>query len=343
MAENLDQALELADAAIKQGRALSIALPGNAAEILPEFVRRGRIPDVLTDQTSAHDELNGYVPHGLAYDAALALRTRDPRGYIERSYASMAAHVRAMLELQKLGARTFDYGNNIRGQARKAGVAEAFDIPGFVPEYIRPLFCLGKGPFRWAALSGRPEDIYVTDEAVLKEFPADEALARWIRKARAQVKFQGLPARICWLGYGERARFGAVINHLVKKGRISAPIVIGRDHLDTGSVASPNRETEGMRDGSDAIADWPILNALINSVSGASWVSVHHGGGVGIGLSIHAGMVTVADGSAAMARRLERVLTVDPGMGVVRHADAGYEDAVRFARRNKIKIPMLGK
>jgi len=343
MAENLDQALELADAAIKQGRALSIALPGNAAEILPEFVRRGRIPDVLTDQTSAHDELNGYVPHGLAYDAALALRTSDPRGYIESSYASMAAHVRAMLQLQKLGARTFDYGNNIRGQARKAGVAEAFDIPGFVPEYIRPLFCLGKGPFRWAALSGRPEDIYVTDEAVLKEFPEDEALARWIRKARAQVKFQGLPARICWLGYGERARFGAVINHLVKKGRISAPIVIGRDHLDTGSVASPNRETEGMRDGSDAIADWPILNALINSVSGASWVSVHHGGGVGIGLSIHAGMVIVADGTAAMARRLERVLTVDPGMGVVRHADAGYEDAVRFARRNKIKIPMLGK
>ena len=342
MAENLDQALELADAAIKQGRALSIALPGNAAEILPEFVRRGRIPDVLTDQTSAHDELNGYVPHGLAYDAALALRTSDPRGYIESSYASMAAHVRAMLQLQKLGARTFDYGNNIRGQARKAGVAEAFDIPGFVPEYIRPLFCLGKGPFRWAALSGRPEDIYVTDEAVLKEFPEDEALARWIRKARAQVKFQGLPARICWLGYGERARFGAVINHLVKKGRISAPIVIGRDHLDTGSVASPNRETEGMRDGSDAIADWPILNALINAVSGASWVSVHHGGGVGIGLSIHAGMVTVADGTAAMARRLERVLTVDPGMGVVRHADAGYEDAVRFARRNKIKIPMLG-
>jgi urocanate hydratase len=343
MAENLDQALGLADAAIKQGRALSIALLGNAAEVLPEFVRRGLVPDVLTDQTSAHDELNGYVPHGLSYEDALALRTRDPRGYIERSYASMAAHVRAMLELQKRGARSFDYGNNIRGQAQKAGVAEAFDIPGFVPEYIRPLFCLGKGPFRWVALSGRPEDIYVTDEAVLKEFPEDEALARWIRKAREQVKFQGLPARICWLGYGERARFGAVINHLVKKGRISAPIVIGRDHLDTGSVASPNRETEGMRDGSDAIADWPILNALINAVSGATWVSVHHGGGVGIGLSIHAGMVTVADGTAAMARRLERVLTVDPGMGVVRHADAGYEDAVRFARRNKIRIPMAGK
>ncbi len=342
MAENLDEALRLADGAIKKGQALSIALLGNAADVLPEFVRRGLTPDVLTDQTSAHDELNGYVPHGLAYEEALAMRVKDPRGYIERSYASMAAHVRAMLELQKRGARTFDYGNNIRGQAQKAGVAEAFDIPGFVPEYIRPLFCLGKGPFRWVALSGRPEDIYATDEAVLKEFPEDEALARWIRKARGQVKFQGLPARICWLGYGERARFGAVINHLVKKGRISAPIVIGRDHLDTGSVASPNRETEGMRDGSDAIADWPILNALLNAVNGASWVSVHHGGGVGIGLSIHAGMVTVADGTAAMGRRLERVLTADPGLGVVRHADAGYEEAVRFARRSRIRMPMLG-
>ena len=343
MAGNLDEALGLADGAIKKGQALSIALPGNAADIVPEFVRRGLTPDILTDQTSAHDELNGYVPHGLSYDEALALRAKDPRDYIERSYASMAVHVRAMLELQKRGARSFDYGNNLRGQARKAGVAEAFDIPGFVPEYIRPLFCLGKGPFRWVALSGRPEDIYATDEAVLKEFPEDEALARWIRKAREQVQFQGLPARICWLGYGERARFGAVINHLVKKGRISAPIVIGRDHLDTGSVASPNRETEGMRDGSDAIADWPILNALLNAVNGASWVSVHHGGGVGIGLSIHAGMVTVADGTAAMGRRLERVLTSDPGLGVVRHADAGYEDAIRFARRNRIKMPMLGK
>ncbi|MGD0782547.1 MAG: urocanate hydratase [Candidatus Aminicenantales bacterium] len=343
MAESLDEALRLADGALKKRQALSIALLGNAADILPEFVRRGLTPDVLTDQTSAHDELNGYVPHGLTYEEALALRSDDPRGYIERSYASMAAHVRAMLELQKRGARSFDYGNNLRGQARKAGVAEAFEIPGFVPEYIRPLFCLGKGPFRWVALSGRPEDIYATDEAVLKEFPEDEALARWIHKARAQVKFQGLPARICWLGYGERARFGAVINHLVKKGRISAPIVIGRDHLDTGSVASPNRETEGMRDGSDAIADWPILNALLNAVNGASWVSVHHGGGVGIGLSIHAGMVTVADGTAAMGRRLERVLTADPGLGVVRHADAGYEEAVRFARRSRIKMPMLGK
>ncbi len=339
-AESLDQALALAEKACREGRPLSIALLGNAAEVLPEMVRRGVVPDILTDQTSAHDELNGYVPAGLAYEDALILRTKDPADYIRRSYDSMAAHVRAMLDLQKRGARSFDYGNNIRGQALKAGVAGAFDIPGFVPEYIRPLFCLGKGPFRWAALSGRPEDIYATDEAVLKEFPEDEALARWIRKAREKVRFQGLPSRICWLGYGERARFGAVINHLVRKGKISAPIVIGRDHLDAGSVASPNRETEAMRDGSDAIADWPILNALLNAVSGASWVSVHHGGGVGIGLSIHAGMVVVADGTASMGRRLERVLTVDPGMGVVRHADAGYPEAVAFARKAGIKIPM---
>ena len=341
--DSLDEALRLAQAAMKKGEPLSVALLGNAADVLPEFVRRGLTPDVLTDQTSAHDELNGYVPNGLSYEDALALRTKDPADYIRRSYAAMAAHVGAMLELRKRGARSFDYGNNIRGQARKAGVAAAFDIPGFVPEYIRPLFCLGKGPFRWAALSGRPQDIYATDEAVLREFPEDEALARWIRKARAQVKFQGLPSRICWLGYGERARFGAVINNLVKKGKISAPIVIGRDHLDTGSVASPNRETEGMRDGSDAIADWPILNALLNAVSGASWVSVHHGGGVGIGLSIHAGMVIVADGSAQMARRLERVLTVDPGMGIARHADAGYPEAIACARKNGIKIPALKK
>jgi urocanate hydratase len=253
----------------------------------------------------------------------------------------MAAHVRAMLELQARGARSFDYGNNIRGQAQKAGVENAFDIPGFVPEYIRPLFCRGKGPFRWAALSGEPRDIFETDEAVLREFPEDAALERWIRKAQNQVKFQGLPARICWLGYGERARFGGLINHLVKKGKISAPIVIGRDHLDTGSVASPNRETEGMKDGSDAIADWPILNALLNAVSGASWVSVHHGGGVGIGLSIHAGMVIVADGQSSTARRLERVLTVDPGLGVARHADAGYDEAIQWAREKRIKIPML--
>ena len=343
LVETVDEALCLAADAARKGEPLSIALLGNAADVLPELVRRGFTPDVLTDQTSAHDELNGYVPHGLPYEDALRLRREDPADYIRRSYESMAVHVRAMRDLQKRGAQAFDYGNNIRGQARKAGVADAFDIPGFVPEYIRPLFCLGKGPFRWAALSGKPADIHVTDEAVLKEFPEDEALERWIRKAQKRIKFQGLPARICWLGYGERARFGAVINHLVKKGKISAPIVIGRDHLDTGSVASPNRETEGMRDGSDAIADWPILNALLNAVSGASWVSVHHGGGVGIGLSIHAGMVIVADGANTTARRLERVLTVDPGMGVVRHADAGYAEAVRFAKQNKIKIPMLGK
>jgi urocanate hydratase len=343
LARSLDEALKLAEDALRTARPLSIALLGNAADVLPELVRRGITPDVLTDQTSAHDELNGYVPNTMTYDDALRLRATAPADYVKRSYAAMAVHMRAMIELQRRGAKTFDYGNNIRGQAEKAGVADAFSVPGFVPEYIRPLFCLGKGPFRWAALSGKPADIYVTDEAVLKEFPEDEALARWIRKARAQVKFQGLPARICWLGYGERARFGAVINHLVKKGKISAPIVIGRDHLDTGSVASPNRETEGMKDGSDAIADWPILNALLNAVNGASWVSVHHGGGVGIGLSIHAGMVIVADGQTSTARRLQRVLTADPGLGVARHADAGYEEAIAFARRTGIKIPMLPK
>ena len=338
---SLDEALRLAQEAMRKGRPLSIALLGNAADILPEFVRRGVTPDILTDQTSAHDELHGYVPHGLPFEDALKLRKKDPEAYIRRSYGSMAVHVEAMLELRKKGAKAFDYGNNIRGQAQKAGVSSAFDIPGFVPEYIRPLFCEGKGPFRWAALSGRPQDIYATDEAVVREFPEDEALARWIRKAREQVKFQGLPSRICWLGYGERARFGAVINHLVKKGKISAPIVIGRDHLDAGSVASPNRETEGMRDGSDAIADWPVLNALLNAVCGASWVSVHHGGGVGIGLSIHAGMVIVADGTPGMGRRLERVLTVDPGLGVARHADAGYPEAVACAKKSGIKIPLL--
>jgi len=338
--DSLDEALSLALRAKERGEALSVGLLGNAADVLPELVKRGVTPDVLTDQTSAHDELNGYVPNGLSCEDALRLRASDPEDYKRRAYEAMAVHMRAMLDLRKMGARAFDYGNNIRGQAQKAGVADAFDIPGFVPEYIRPLFCQGKGPFRWAALSGRPQDIYTTDEAVLREFPEDEALGRWIRKARTQVKFQGLPSRICWLGYGERARFGAVINQLVKKGKISAPIVIGRDHLDTGSVASPNRETEGMKDGSDAIADWPILNALLNAVNGASWVSVHHGGGVGIGLSIHAGMVIVADGSASAARRLERVLTCDPGLGVARHADAGYEEAARFARKNGIKIPM---
>ena len=341
MVESLDEALELAFRAKDKKEPLSIALCGNAAEVVPEFVKRGIIPDVLTDQTSAHDELNGYVPHGLAYEEALRLRRDNPAEYIQRAYRSMAVHVEAMLALQESGAKAFDYGNNIRGQAEKAGVVRAFEIPGFVPEYIRPLFCLGKGPFRWAALSGRAEDIYATDEAVLREFPEDQALHRWIRKARKQVKFQGLPSRICWLGYGERARFGAVINELVKKGKVSAPVVIGRDHLDAGSVASPNRETEGMKDGSDAIADWPILNALLNAVCGASWVSVHHGGGVGIGLSLHAGMVVVADGTDSAAQRLKRVLTVDPGLGVVRHADAGYEDALAFAKGKKIKIPMV--
>ena len=341
MVNELDEALELALEAKEKGGALSIALLGNAADILPEFVKRGITPDILTDQTSAHDELNGYVPHGIPYEEALELRKNNPEEYIKRAYDSMAVHCQAMLELQMRGAKAFDYGNNLRGQAQKAGVENAFDIPGFVPEYIRPLFCLGKGPFRWAALSGDPKDIYETDEAVLREFPEDKALERWIRKAQSQVKFQGLPSRICWLGYGERARFGAVINHLVKTGKISAPIVIGRDHLDTGSVASPNRETEGMRDGSDAIADWPILNALLNAVCGASWVSVHHGGGVGIGLAIHAGMVIVADGEDSTEKRLERVLTVDPGLGVARHADAGYEEAIETAKKKGIKIPML--
>ena len=341
MVTELEEALLLASRAVEKGEPLSIALLGNAADILPEFIKRGITPDVLTDQTSAHDELNGYVPHGLPYCEALLLREKNPEEYIRRSYQSMAVHVEAMLELQKRGAKTFDYGNNIRGQAQKGGVEDAFLISGFVPEYIRPLFCTGKGPFRWAALSGDPQDIYVTDEAVLKEFPDDSTLHRWITKAQKRVKFQGLPSRICWLGYGERARFGEVINFLVKTGKISAPVVIGRDHLDSGSVASPNRETEGMKDGSDAIADWPIINALLIAVCGASWVSVHHGGGVGIGLSIHAGMVIVADGQDSTALRLERVLTVDPGLGVVRHADAGYDEAIRCARDKGIKIPML--
>jgi len=341
MVDDLDEALTLAMEAKDKGLALSVALIGNAADLLPEFVNRGITPDVLTDQTSAHDELNGYVPHGIPYEEALRLRGENPEDYMKRAYESMVIHVEAMLELQKRGAKSFDYGNNIRGQAQKAGLERAFDIPGFVPEYIRPLFCEGKGPFRWVALSGDPQDIFVTDAAVLSEFPEDKALARWIRKAQEHVVFQGLPSRICWLGYGERARFGALINDLVKRGKISAPIVIGRDHLDSGSVASPNRETEGMRDGSDAIADWPILNSLLNAVCGASWVSVHHGGGVGIGLSIHAGMVIVADGEDGTAKRLERVLTVDPGLGVARHADAGYPEAIRCAKEKGIKVPML--
>jgi urocanate hydratase len=338
--DNLDDALDRVTGWARAGIGRSIGLRGNAADVLPALVARGVVPDVLTDQTSAHDALNGYVPNGMSLEEAARLRERQPSDYIARSMAAMAAHVRAMLALRSRGAITFDYGNNIRAQARQAGVADAFDIPGFVPEYIRPLFCEGKGPFRWVALSGDPEDIRVTDEAALELFGHDESLARWIGLARTRIAFQGLPARILWLGYGERARFGLRLNELVREGRLKAPIVIGRDHLDTGSVASPNRETEGMRDGSDAIADWPILNALLNASSGATWVSVHHGGGVGIGASIHAGMVIVADGSADADEKLERVLSCDPGIGVARHADAGYPAAIKTAEREGIRIPM---
>jgi len=338
--DNLDDALDRVTGWARAGIGRSIGLRGNAADVLPALVARGVVPDVLTDQTSAHDALNGYVPNGMSFEEAGRLRERNPSDYIARSMAAMAAHVRAMLALRSRGAITFDYGNNIRAQARQAGVADAFDIPGFVPEYIRPLFCEGKGPFRWAALSGDPEDIRVTDDAALELFGHDESLARWIGLARTRIAFQGLPARILWLGYGERARFGLRLNELVREGRLKAPIVIGRDHLDTGSVASPNRETEGMRDGSDAIADWPILNALLNASSGATWVSVHHGGGVGIGASIHAGMVIVADGSADADEKLERVLSCDPGIGVARHADAGYPAAISTAEREGIRIPM---
>jgi urocanate hydratase len=337
---SLDAALTMIEHWRQAGVARSIALEGNAADILPELVRRGVTPDALTDQTSAHDALNGYVPNGMSLADAASLRRTDPDGYVRRSMAAMAEHVRAMLALQRRGAITFDYGNNIRAQAAKAGVDAAFDIPGFVPEYIRPLFCRGKGPFRWAALSGDPADIRATDDLALDLFKEDEALVRWIRLARERVAFQGLPARIFWLGYGERARFGLAINDLVRRGVLQAPIVIGRDHLDTGSVASPNRETEGMRDGSDAIADWPVLNALLNTSSGATWVAVHHGGGVGIGYSLHAGMVVVADGSREADEKLQRVLTVDPGLGVVRHADAGYEDAIDTVRDRGIDMPM---
>ncbi|MBN2380483.1 urocanate hydratase [candidate division WOR-3 bacterium] len=340
MTVKLDEALRWCDEAKKKKEPLSVGLVGNASDVHPELVKRGYIPDVVTDQTSAHDELNGYVPGKMSLKDALALRKRDPKSYIKKSFESMARHMEAMLAMQKAGSVAFDYGNNIRGQAQKAGISRAFDIKGFVPLYIRPLFCRGKGPFRWAALSGRKQDIYATDERVLKLFPEDEMLHRWIRKAREKVPFQGLPCRICWLGYGERDRFGLEINKMVKSGKVAAPIVMGRDHLDAGSVASPNRETEGMRDGSDAIADWPLLNAMLSTASGASWVSIHHGGGVGMGLSIHAGQVTVADGTAEMARRIERVLTNDPGLGVARHADAGYDLAKKVAKKNKIKIPM---
>jgi urocanate hydratase len=340
MTDRLEQALEWLREAQGAGKAISVGLAGNCAEVLPELVRRNFVPDVLTDQTSAHDPLNGYVPHGMTLEEAAELRARDADAYVARSMASMGTHVEAMLALRRAGAVTFDYGNNIRTQAKQAGVANAFDIPGFVPEYIRPLFCEGRGPFRWVALSGEAEDIYRTDRLALELFPENETLARWIPLARERIRFQGLPARICWLGYGERAAFGVAINRLVRSGEIRAPIVIGRDHLDTGSVASPYRETEGMRDGSDAIADWPLLNALVNTAAGASWVSIHNGGGVGIGYSQHAGMVVVADGTAEAERRLERVLTSDPGMGVIRHADAGYPEAEAFAREHGIRRPM---
>jgi len=340
MSENLDEALKLAQAARSEGRPLSIGLLGNAADVLPELARRGVVPDLLTDQTSAHDPLNGYVPNRMTYAEALSLRKEDPERHMAEARRSMAEHVRAMLDLQKQGAVTFDYGNNIRAEAKKAGVENAFDFPGFVPAYIRPLFCEGKGPFRWVVLSGDPADLAVTDDAVLETFPENTALARWIRLAREHVEFQGLPARICWLGYGERAKMGLVFNELVRSGKVKAPIVIGRDHLDGGSVASPNRETEAMRDGSDAVADWPILNALLNAVSGATWVSVHHGGGVGMGYAIHAGLVVLADGTPEAAERLERVLTADPGTGVMRHVDAGYERAIEVAHERGVQIPL---
>jgi urocanate hydratase len=341
MSTDLDEALELVEVARRLRKPLSVGLVGNAAEVMPELVRRGITPDVLTDQTSAHDPLNGYVPIHAPSEDIDDLRRTEPQAYMKRAYESIALHVRALLELQKRGAITFEYGNNIRAQAVEAGVANAFDIPGFVPEYIRPLFCEGKGPFRWAALSGDPEDIYRTDEAVLQAFPDNAALARWIQLAREKVHFQGLPARICWLGYGERATMGLRFNDMVRNGVLKGPIVIGRDHLDAGSVASPNRETEGMKDGSDAIADWPILNALINTSCGAGWVSVHHGGGVGIGYSLHAGMVVVADGSAEAEKRLQLVLTSDPGMGVLRHVDAGYNEAISCAEDHGVRVPGL--
>ncbi len=338
--DGLDQAIDRALSARDAGEALSVGVPANAVDLLSRLVERGVVPDVLTDQTSAHDELNGYVPHGIPFEEALRLRKADPEEYKRRAFRSMAAHVAAMLALKARGAVTFDYGNNLRAQAKKAGEGRAFEIEGFVPRYIRPLFCEGKGPFRWAALSGDPADIAQTDRAVLDLFPGNAALARWISLARERVAFQGLPARICWLGYGERAKAGLAFNDLVRTGRVKAPIVIGRDHLDAGSVASPNRETEGMRDGSDAIADWPLLNALVNTAAGATWVSIHHGGGVGIGYSIHAGMVVVADGTDAAAERLSRVLTTDPATGVLRHADAGYREAIACAERTGLRVPM---
>jgi urocanate hydratase len=340
IATSLDEALQLLTEAGRKPTALSVGLVGNAADVLPDLIRRNVIPEIVTDQTSAHDPLNGYVPNGMTLDAALALRQKDSEQYVALSMAAMGKHVEAMLELKRRGAIVFDYGNNLRTNAKLAGVQDAFEIPGFVPEYIRPLFCEGKGPFRWVALSGDPEDIRKTDQLILSLFPQDESLKRWIKLAGERIHFQGLPARICWLGYGQRAKLGLAINELVRSGEISAPIVIGRDHLDTGSVASPYRETEGMLDGSDAVADWPLLNALVNTAAGASWVSIHNGGGVGIGYSQHAGMVVVADGTSEAALRLERVLTTDPGMGVLRHADAGYPEALSFARTAGLRLPM---
>lgn len=341
ISESLDEALQLVLDAKKNKKALSVGLPGNAGEILPQILKRNIIPDILTDQTSAHDTLNGYVPMGIDFDSALKLRKENPQQYIKLAQETIVVHLTAMLEFQKRGAITFDYGNNIRGEAKANGVENAFAIPGFVPEFIRPLFCDGKGPFRWVALSGDPNDIFVTDEVIKKTFPENKALINWIDKAQKLIHFQGLPARICWLGYGERALMGKIFNQLVADGKVSAPIVIGRDHLDCGSVASPYRETEAMKDGSDAIADWPILNAMLNAIGGASWVSVHHGGGVGIGNSIHAGMVVVADGTKEAEERLERVLTYDPGMGIIRHADAGYERAIENAKKFNVKIPQI--
>jgi urocanate hydratase len=343
IATSVDEALQLLAEAGGKGTALSVGLVGNAADVLPYLLRRNVIPEIVTDQTSAHDPLNGYVPNGMSLDAALALREKDSEQYVALSMAAMGEHVEAMLELKRRGAVVFDYGNNLRTNAKLAGVDDAFEIPGFVPEYIRPLFCEGKGPFRWVALSGDPEDIRKTDQLVLSLFPEDVSLKRWIKLAGERIHFQGLPARICWLGYGQRAKLGLAINELVRSGEISAPIVIGRDHLDTGSVASPYRETEGMLDGSDAVADWPLLNALVNTAAGASWVSIHNGGGVGIGYSQHAGMVVVADGTSEAALRLERVLTTDPGMGVLRHADAGYPQALGFARTAGLRLPMAEK
>ncbi|WP_421102334.1 urocanate hydratase [Sporosarcina psychrophila] len=341
--DSLEEAIRLAEEAKKEGSALSIGLLGNASEVLPAMLAIGFIPDVLTDQTSAHDPLNGYIPSGMSLEEAAKLRAENPEAYIKRSKASMAKHVEAMLDMMDKGAITFDYGNNIRQVAKDEGVTRAFDFPGFVPAYIRPQFCEGKGPFRWVALSGDPEDIYKTDEVILREFGDNKHLCNWIRMAQDKIQFQGLPSRICWLGYGERARFGKIINDMVASGELKAPIVIGRDHLDSGSVASPNRETEAMKDGSDAVADWPLLNAMINAVGGATWVSIHHGGGVGMGYSVHAGMVIVADGTKEAEARIERVLTTDPGMGIVRHVDAGYELAEKTAWEKGVNIPMMAK